>query len=95
MCQDFLIDHLCKKGNKKILVIGFILAFSISLVHTVGELKRANPDFSGNELFKRGFIAEEIVRTLVGSTPLILAMPITTKLAAWYFSTREHPKSGK
>ena len=30
-------------------------------------------------------IAEEIVRTLVGSMALILAVPITTCLAAWYF----------
>lgn len=31
------------------------------------------------------FIAEEIVRTLVGSITLILAVPITTLLAAYYF----------
>lgn len=31
------------------------------------------------------FIAEEIVRTLVGSCTLILAVPITTTLAAYYF----------
>ncbi len=30
-------------------------------------------------------IAEEIVRTLVGSTALIFAVPIATALAAWYF----------
>ncbi len=33
-------------------------------------------------------IAEEIVRTLVGSTALILAVPIATALAAWYFGRR-------
>lgn len=32
------------------------------------------------------FIAEEVVRTLVGSAALILAVPITTILAAYYFS---------
>lgn len=32
------------------------------------------------------FISEEIVRTLVGSTALILAVPITTILASYYFS---------
>lgn len=31
------------------------------------------------------FIAEEIVRTLVGSTALIVAVPLSTILAAWYF----------
>lgn len=30
-------------------------------------------------------IAEEVVRTLVGSAALTLAVPITTALAAWYF----------
>lgn len=31
------------------------------------------------------FIGEEVIRTLVGSTALVLAVPITTYLAAWYF----------
>ncbi len=31
-------------------------------------------------------IAEEIVRTLVGSMALVLAVPIATALAAYYFS---------
>lgn len=35
-----------------------------------------------NELF-----AEEIIRTLAGSTALVLAVPITTAIAAWYFGT--------
>lgn len=34
------------------------------------------------------FIAEEIVRTLVGSVTLIVAVPITTLLAAYYFSKK-------
>lgn len=34
------------------------------------------------------FIAEEIVRTLVGSITLIIAVPITTLLAAYYFSRK-------
>jgi uncharacterized membrane protein len=33
-------------------------------------------------------IAEEIVRALVGSSALILAVPITTALAAWHFSKK-------
>jgi len=32
------------------------------------------------------FIAEEIVRTMVGSTVLVLSVPITTFLAAWMYS---------
>ncbi|MDP2691138.1 MAG: YibE/F family protein [bacterium] len=36
------------------------------------------------------FIAEEIVRTLVGSVALILAVPITTALAAWYFGKQRN-----
>ena len=31
-------------------------------------------------------IVEELVRTIVGSASLVLAVPITTFLAAWYFS---------
>ena len=30
-------------------------------------------------------IAEEVVRTLVGSTVLVLAVPLSTLLAAWYY----------
>ncbi|MBI4250721.1 YibE/F family protein [Candidatus Uhrbacteria bacterium] len=33
-------------------------------------------------------VAEEIIRTLVGSSALILAVPITTVLAAWLFSRK-------
>lgn len=34
------------------------------------------------------FFAEEIIRTLVGSSSLILAVPITTAIAAYYFSKK-------
>src|SRR3989338_6411622 len=37
------------------------------------------------------FMAEEIVRTLVGSSALILAVPITTLLATYTFSKRKSP----
>ncbi len=39
-------------------------------------------------IFNNEMIAEEIVRTLVGSTGLILAVPITTALAAYVFQKR-------
>ncbi len=38
-------------------------------------------------VFNSQSIAEEIVRTLVGSITLVLAVPITTWLAAYYFGT--------
>ena len=37
-------------------------------------------------ILNSNFIAEEIVRTLVGSSALILAVPITTMLAAYFYS---------
>lgn len=36
--------------------------------------------------FNSEFIIEEVIRTLVGSSALVLAVPITTVLAAWIFS---------
>ncbi len=38
------------------------------------------------------FISEEIVRALVGSTALVLAVPISSFLAAWYYA-RTHKKT--
>ena len=38
------------------------------------------------------FMAEEIIRTLIGSITLILAVPISTLLAAYYFTHSEIPK---
>ncbi len=42
--------------------------------------------------FNSAFVAEEIVRTLVGSTVLILAVPITTVLVAWVYGRKESKK---
>jgi uncharacterized membrane protein len=39
------------------------------------------------------FIAEEIVRTLIGSVVLILAVPLTTLLAAYFFSRRSQTEN--
>ena len=36
------------------------------------------------------FIAEEVVRTLVGSIALVFAVPISTFLAAYFFSRKKH-----
>ncbi len=39
--------------------------------------------------FNSSFVAEEIVRTLVGSTALVLAVPITTVIAAWVYGKKK------
>ena len=41
-------------------------------------------------IFNSEMIAQEVVRTLVGSSALILAVPITTFLASSYFASRTH-----
>lgn len=38
-------------------------------------------------------VAEELVRTLVGSTALVLAVPISTVIAAWYYSSQKQKAS--
>lgn len=38
-------------------------------------------------------VGEEIIRTLVGSFALVMAVPISTSIAAWYFS--KNPATGK
>lgn len=45
------------------------------------------------EIINLEIIAEEIVRTLVGSIGLILAVPITTWLAAWFVDSADNEKS--
>lgn len=42
------------------------------------------------QLINRGFMAEEIARTLVGSLGLILATPITSLIAAWLAGRASH-----
>ncbi len=39
-------------------------------------------------MLNSAFISEEVVRTLVGSLALVLAVPITTALAAWWFAAK-------
>ncbi len=36
------------------------------------------------------FVAEEIVRTVTGSVALMLAVPLTTYIAAWFFGARKY-----
>ncbi len=40
-------------------------------------------------MLNSNFIAEELVRTLVGSCVLVLAVPLTTLLASWWFTRRK------
>lgn len=40
-------------------------------------------------MLNSAFVAEEIVRTLVGSTVLVLAVPLTSILAAWFCSRKK------
>lgn len=47
-----------------------------------------NSESSFNEIINREIVAEEIVRTLLTSIGLIMAVPITTLIAA-YFTSRE------
>lgn len=124
-------------GGIMIGVLGVLDDITTVQSAAVEELKRANPQLSLQELYKRGtsvgrehitslvntlflayagsslllflffyadrstplwvtlnseFIAEELVRTLVGSVALILAVPITTALAAFFFSRKSQPR---
>jgi len=40
------------------------------------------------QLFNQEIVAAEIVRIIIGSIGVILAVPFTTALAAWWFGTR-------
>ena len=41
-------------------------------------------------LLNSNFIAEEIIRTVVGSTALVLAVPLTTVMSAYFFSQKSN-----
>jgi uncharacterized membrane protein len=51
---------------------------------------RANADFW--QSINQEVIASEILRIIIGSIGLILAVPFTTMVAAWYFGSREVDK---
>lgn len=71
-------DHISSMINTLILVYtGASLPLLILLT---------NSDFSLSYMINSEIIAVEVVRTLVGSIGLILAVPITTAIASWYFS---------
>ena len=121
--------------------LGVLDDVTIGQSATVYELKDANPNLNGKELYRRAMsvgrehiaslintlflayagislpiilylvafqngvplwfalngepIAEEIVRTMVGSIGIILAVPITTFIAAWIFSKKIDPSRNR
>lgn len=75
-------EHIASMINT--LVIAYVgAAFPIFLLIT----KSPQPLWV---ILNNEFLAEEIVRTLVGSATLILAVPISTLLAAWVYSKRSN-----
>jgi len=49
----------------------------------------AQSDTSFGLILNQEVIAGELLRIIVGSIGLILAVPATTAVAAWYFQSRE------
>ena len=87
MAMDIGHDHIASMVNTLVLVytgaaLPLLLLFIDNPVSTL--------DVVNSEI-----IAEEIVRTLVGSIGLILAVPITTLLAAKYYKETSNVKKNK
>jgi len=53
----------------------------------------ARTDASVGMLINQEIVAAEIVRIIVGSIGLVLAVPLTTLAAAWWYSTHDAPSS--
>lgn len=79
-------DHIASLVNTLILVYTGS-ALPLLLLFTI-DSSRSTWDVVNYEI-----IAEEIVRTLVGSIGLVLAVPITTALAAWFGYRQIKPDS--
>ena len=87
MAMDIGHDHIASMVNTLVLVytgaaLPLLLLFIDNPVSTL-------------EVVNSEIIAEEIVRTLVGSIGLILAVPITTLLAAKYYKETSNVKRNK
>ena len=87
MAMDIGHDHIASMVNTLVLVytgaaLPLLLLFIDNPVSTL-------------EVVNSEIIAEEIVRTLVGSIGLILAVPITTLLAAKYYKETSNVKKNK
>lgn len=72
-------DHISSNVNTLILVYA-----GVSLPLLLIFFDNSHPFI---EIINYEFIAEEIIRTLVGSIGLVLAVPISTFIAAWFYQT--------
>jgi uncharacterized membrane protein len=72
------------------LVNTLALAYLGTALPLVMFYARANADFW--QSINQEVIAAEILRIIIGSIGLILAVPFTTMVAAWYFGSREVDK---
>lgn len=74
-------EHIASLINT--LVLAYVGAsFPLLLLYSSQKLQPLWVTLNNN------FIAEEIVRTLVGSTVLVIAVPLTTLLSAYFYSQR-------
>ncbi len=74
-------EHIASLINT--LVLAYVGAsFPLLLLYSSQKLQPLWVTMNSN------FIAEEIIRTLVGSSVLVIAVPITTLLAAWFYSRK-------
>lgn len=79
-------EHIASLVNT--LVLAYVgVSFPLILLYTI------NSQLPLWLLLNSNFIAEEIVRTLVGSSALVVAVPVTTFLAAYFFS-KQPPSTG-
>jgi uncharacterized membrane protein len=79
-------EHIASMINT--LVLAYVgVSFPLLLLYS---LQRTQPIWV---IFNSDFIAEEIVRTLVGSSVLVVAIPMTTLLAAFLYSRKDRKKN--
>ena len=78
-------EHIASLVNT--LVLAYVgVSFPLLLLFNLNKTQ------SLSLLLNSNFIAEEIVRTLVGSSTLIIAVPVTTFIAAYYFTIHQTKK---
>ncbi len=75
-------EHIASLVNTLVLAYAGA-SFPLLLLYSVQKLQPLWVTMNSN------FIAEEIIRTLVGSSVLVVAVPLTTLLAAWHYSKRK------
>lgn len=76
-------EHIASLVNT--LVLAYVGAsFPLLLLYSMQKSTEAWVTLNSN------FIAEELIRTLVGSSVLVLAVPLTTILASWWMTRKNH-----